>query len=237
MSIIILSGQRFSFGMTSGMTAGRAGVWSTIKAKMSPNFFQPAVGNPELAQMLDRVLNIITAAAKLALALIDQAEELLCGKLTRILGMGAVDDIGERFDRFLGTHHRNTFDNFEINMGELFTLAEIRERFLPPATRNFKNNTPARTTAIQSKDEAWRNWCATVLMRVDAETAVESVKRARLLAQELETRPPHERAVAEHPAIPATHHDVTLSSEPGRNPAPRYPARPPQCRAELPLPA
>ena len=192
MTVISLSEQEFSNGMTSrlaGMTTGRA----EFKTKLLAKLFQSPVSDAELTQMADGVLHIVAAAAKLALSLIHQAEDLLCGKLASILGVGPVDDVGERFDRFLAIRNRNTFDNLEINMGELFPLAQISQRLVPSRSRNFKHNTPARPAPVKSEDEAWRRWCTSVLMRVDAETAVESVQRARQLAQELETRPPHQR--------------------------------------------
>jgi hypothetical protein len=221
-------------GFTTSMTGydwlGRA----SLDTQKATQRFQTPVFDVALAQMVQCVGYILAAAAKLTLSLVHKTEDLICSQIARILGVSAVDHESERFNRFREAHRLNRLHNLEINLGELFPLAEVSERFVPPGSRNLKQHTTARTPTVKPKDEAWQRWCTSVLMRIDAETAVESVERARQLAQELEARSPHQRTVAKHPAISA---QTPNPSWTGRSQVLPYPARPPQSRAAHPVPA
>jgi hypothetical protein len=239
MSMVTLSNQDVTHGMAGydrrGSAMSQAKSALRTAKKTSAQRLQSFVANLQAAQVLERIHYVLAAAAKLALALVDQTEDILCRQVARILGVGTVDHKGERFDRFCKARDRDRLENLEINIRNLFPLAEIGDRFSPPRLGNLKHNAPARPTSVQPKDEAWHLWCTSVLMRIDAETAMETLQRARALTQGLETWSPHQRAIAEHPAIAAQ--TVNPSSSRVQNLVPLYPARPRQSPASHPVPA
>ncbi len=143
------------------------------------NFLEPSIPDVHIAQVFHRLAHIILATAKLALALFYKIEDFMVRQLARVLGMAAIDDEGQGLHRTAGFSQRHRSEGFDVNIGELFTLAEIGQRFVPPVARNFKHLPPAGATAVETKDEPWLVWCTAVLMRVDAETAMEAMESGR----------------------------------------------------------
>ncbi len=169
--------------------------------------FKLPVVNAKLAQVFNCVAHIVFASAKLALSLPNKFEDILVVQLTRILGVGAVDDKGEGLSGATARQmHR--FHNFDIDIGNLFPLAEVVERFRPVRTVHLKGHAPARAATVEAKDEPWLQWCTAVLMRVDAETAMEAAQCGDVAAQIWEARVPHQGTVTKHPRVRLPRHQL-----------------------------
>jgi hypothetical protein len=174
-------------------------VMISVEFEKSGNFFQSPVMDFEVTQMVQRVLHIVAAMAGLAFALLYKFEDVLCRKIARILGMGAIDDECESHDRFAQTRRMNALESLDINLCGLFPLAQIRERFIPVQGRNLKRHAPARTAPVKPEYEPWLVWCTSVLMRVDAETAMETMQRGGHRPDKCKAWLPHQRTISKHP--------------------------------------
>jgi hypothetical protein len=172
-----------------------------MRTQQINNSFEPSVADFHIPQVVHRLTQVVLAGAKLAGALAYQFEGFLVCQLARVLGMAAVDEEGQGVNRPFMTCHRNAFENLDINVGGLFSLAEIEQRFMPLRGGHLKHQATTRATPIQAKDEPWLVWCTSVLMRVDAETAMEAMQRGWQRTDELKSRTPHQGAVAKDPEV------------------------------------
>lgn len=179
-----------------------------MRSQQIDDFFQPTVPHFHVAEVLHGLVHIVFAAAKFAISLLHQVENVVVGQVSRILQVGAIDDEGQGMDRVRQTFNRHGLHNLDVNIGELFALAEIRQRFTPVRRVDLKHHAAAAATAIKTKDEPWLSWCTAVLMRVDAETAMVTVQGGRQAAQMAEPGIPHQGPIAENPFAVTGRHPV-----------------------------
>src|SRR5690606_38785254 len=156
----------------------------------------------------------------------------------------ALDNVGQRehLPSTL-TIKRHGYQRVAVDTADLFAGCQVVERGGPSLRRDTKRQPVAGATPVEPEDQARTLLVASVVSREDAEAA--SIADERCAADFLvsESRPPHQRPIAEHPqvmTVVAAHvvrHDqsVMIASRPrewralpggGRSPAPEYPVRP-----------
>jgi hypothetical protein len=174
--------------------------------QFSRDVFKISVADAKLAQMLRSVAHVVLTWAKGAFSLFYKLEDIIVGQLTRILGMSTVDDEGQGLNRVVPIAQAHRLHNLDIDIRELFPLAEVRQRFVPERPIDLEHHAAAGTATVQTKDEPWLRWCTAVLMRVDTETAMEAMERSRRTAQERKPWVPHQGSVAKHPRVRVPRH-------------------------------
>ncbi len=151
------------------------------------------------AKVGERVPHIVDAGARGALALAHQAFEFGRRKLSRILPVAAVDEVDQGLDG-AGPHpHRS--HSLKIDRCHLLAGPEIGERLFPVARRHPICHTPAGAAAIEAEDKTRPFRRAAMDEGIDAQTPMIAVNDRRSAVDEIETGPPHQRAVAKHPAL------------------------------------
>src|SRR5258708_11140093 len=116
--------------------------------------------------------------------------------------MAAIDHIGQRADalsRLVLQPHR-TF-HFAIDRSHLLALAQIGDGGAAVLFRDPECDAAAGAAAIQPEHEAGLFPRAAVDEGVDAERAVLADQPRWNPFEEVEARPPYQRAIAEHPAV------------------------------------
>jgi len=167
----------------------------------------------EFVEMGVRVAHVIGIGARPARALAHETEQRVVIETSGILGMAAVDDVDESTGpgsakqlcdaimlRPCGIE-RDGEASFGIDARDLFPLPQVGEGFRRPPGRHAKRHAQARSAAIEPQYEAGPFRRAAVNVREHAERAVIAVDAGHVAFEERETRPPHQRAVAEHPEI------------------------------------
>src|SRR5580693_2871737 len=119
-----------------------------------------------------------------------------------ILHMAAVDDIGERADALprvvlqpYRAHH------FAIDGGDLLALAQIGDRCRAVVLRHAERDATAGAAAIEPEHETGLFRRAAVHEGIDAERAMLADQARPNPLDVLEARPPHQRAIPEHPEV------------------------------------
>jgi hypothetical protein len=189
------------------MSVLQAGIGSGRQVTQFPrDVFKVSVADAKFAQVLHSVAHVILTWAKAAFSLFYKLEDVIVGQLTRILGMPTVDDEGQGLNGFVPIAQAHRLHNLDIDIRELFPLAEVRKRFVPERRIDLEHHAAAGTATVETKDEPWLRWCTAVLMRVDAETAMETMERSGRTAQERKPGIPHQRSVTKHPGVPMPRH-------------------------------
>ena len=136
------------------------------------------------------------------MALLHEAQLVAQRQPPGILHMAAIDHIGQRADPLAGfvfephgTHH------FAIDMGGLLAAAQILDDVAALLRRHPERDAAAGAAAVEPEHQAGLFRGAAMVERIDAERAVLADQPGRDLLDEVETRPPHQRAVAEHPEV------------------------------------
>jgi len=88
-----------------------------------------------------------------------------------------------------------------IDRGDLLALAQIGDGFVFGTLLHTKHDAAAGTTVIEAEHETRLLARAAVEDGIDAERAMRAFQEAGCLGLEGKARPPHERAVAEHPKL------------------------------------
>src|SRR5882724_8841551 len=116
--------------------------------------------------------------------------------------MAAVDHVSQRADPLPGfvfqpdrTHH------FAIDVGGLLAAAQILHGVVAVPGRDPKRDAAAGAAAVEPEHEAGLFRRPAMIERKDAERAVLADQPRRDLFDEFEARPPHQRAIAEHPQV------------------------------------
>lgn len=123
-------------------------------------------------------------------------------QLTGILGVAPVHDVGQRLHGRLTMHfQRDPAQHLQIDGGHLLALAQIGDGLGPTGRLHPKGYSAAGTAPVEAQHETGTLGRSTVHMRIDAEGAVQSDQLGRNTLDILESRPPHERSVAENPEI------------------------------------
>ncbi len=86
-------------------------------------------------------------------------------------------------------------------MGGLLAAAQILHRVAAQLGRNPEGDATAGAAAVEPEHQAGLFRSAAMVERIDAERAMFADQPRRSLFNELEARPPHQRAIAEHPQV------------------------------------
>src|ERR1700754_596076 len=163
---------------------------------------QLRVAKPLRLDRLDRCENIVAIVAGLAVALLHMAQLLGKRKPAGILDMAAVDHVSERADALpplvlepYRAHH------LAVDAGDLLALAQIGDDGAAVLLRDLVCDAAAGAAAVEAEHQARAFGRAAMDKRIDAERAVFADQPRRHLLDELKARPPHQRAVAEHPEV------------------------------------
>src|SRR5713226_2717169 len=120
--------------------------------------------------------------------------------------MTAIDHVSQRADPLPGfvfkpdrTHH------FAIDVGGLLAAAQIFHGAVALLRRDPERDAAAGAAAVEPEHEAGLFRGPAMVERIDAQRAVLADQPRRDLLDELEARPPHQRAIAEHPEIAFGH--------------------------------
>ena len=146
--------------------------------------------------------HIVAVGAGLAVPLLDMTELFRQRQPPGILHMAAVDHIGQRADALARlvlkpdrAHH------LAIDRGDLFARAQICDGRGALLVRDPKRDAAAGAAAVEPEHQAGLFRRSAMDEGIDAERAVLADQPRRNLLDELEARPPHQRAVAEHPEV------------------------------------
>ena len=121
-------------------------------------------------------------------------------QLPGILAVTAVNHIAKSVHAFLGVVvEPDSAPRLAINPRDLLTSAQIFNRFGSPCRCHAVGNPAAIAAAIQAEHETGLFRGPAVHKRVHAECAVGADEPRIPPLQEIEARPPHQRAVAEDP--------------------------------------
>src|SRR6516165_11125685 len=116
--------------------------------------------------------------------------------------MPPVDHIGQRADapaRLVVEPDRS--HHLAINVGRLLAAAQVVDRALAPLRCDTESDAATGAAAIEPQHQTRFFRRAAMVERIDAERAVLADQPRRDLFDELEARPPYQRAIAEHPEI------------------------------------
>ena len=116
-----------------------------------------------------------------------------------ILRMAPIDDKDDSVR--LAACQRDAAHGFEIDLGHLLAFAQICEGGLAAHRRHPVGDAAAAAAAIEAEHEPGLFRCAAMDEGVDAQRPMQANDPGWDPFQMLETRPPHQRAVAEHPKI------------------------------------
>ena len=86
-------------------------------------------------------------------------------------------------------------------MGGLFAAAQIFDCFSAQFCRDPEGDAAAGAAAVEPEHEAGLFRRAAMVEGIDAERAMLADQPRRDLLDERKTRPPHQRAIAEHPQV------------------------------------
>src|SRR5271155_5850130 len=116
--------------------------------------------------------------------------------------MAAIDHIGQRADALPGgvfepdrTHH------LTIDIGGLLAGAQIFDGGVTKPGRDPERDAAASAAAVKSEHEAGLFGGAAMIERIDAQRAMLADQPRWDLLDKFKARPPHQRAVAEHPQV------------------------------------
>ena len=86
-------------------------------------------------------------------------------------------------------------------MGGLLAAAQIVDGLVAQLGRDPEGDAAAGAAAVEPEHEAGLFRRAAMVERIDAERAMLADQPRRNLFDEVEARPPHQRAIAEHPEV------------------------------------
>src|SRR6202158_1225445 len=116
-----------------------------------------------------------------------------------ILRMAAIDHIDDSIR--LAACQPDAAHGFEIALGHLLACAQICEGGLAARRRHPVGDAAATAAAVEAEHEAGLFRRAAMDEGVDAQRPMQTDDPGRDAVQVLETRPPHQGAVPEHPKI------------------------------------
>ena len=129
-----------------------------------------------------------------------QPAHFLHGQPPGILGMIAIDDIGQRLRAAaVGELQRHRF--FQIDRSHQFALAQIGDGVVAVAAGDAEGDALTGAAMVKPKDKAGTLRRAAMDMGEDAQRAVIAMHPGQRAVDEVEARPPHQRAIAKHPEI------------------------------------
>src|ERR1700736_2109622 len=116
--------------------------------------------------------------------------------------MAAVDHVSQRADalaRLVLQPHRP--HHLAIDRGDLLARAQVSDSSGAVFFRDPKRDAAAGASAVEAEHEAGLFRRPPMHEGIDAERAMLADQPRRDLLDELEARPPHQRAIAEHPQV------------------------------------
>ena len=159
-----------------------------------------AVGDSERHEMFVGIAHIIGIAARNADTLADEPHQFGKRQAAGILGMARFDDIGENPGApAIGEGRRQIC--LVIDERDLFALAQIGDGRVAQGGGDPEGDAPACAAAVEPEHEPRPIRRTAMDVRIDAQRAVIAAHRRERPFLEVESRPPHQRAIAEHPQI------------------------------------
>src|SRR5665213_1191490 len=121
-----------------------------------------------------------------------------------ILPVAAIDHVAKRAHALLRiVVEPDGADGFAIDQSDLLAPAQIGDRVVAPFGGDTVGNTAAIAAAVKAEHEARPLRRAAVNEGIDAKRAVRADEPRVAPLEEVETRPPHQRPIAEHPQVAA----------------------------------
>ncbi len=136
------------------------------------------------------------------MALQDEFEQARMVEPARILRMPPVDQIGQRLD-LPAIGQPDGAESLVIDLVELLALGQVGMGRLHLGGGHAEGDAVAGAAMVKAEHEARRLDRATMPHRIDAERPMGTAQQGRDALDMRETRPPHQRAIAEDPEVPA----------------------------------
>ena len=146
--------------------------------------------------------DVVAVGAGAAVALPHVMQRARERQTSGILDVAAVDDETERAN--LAPRLLLEFDapdGLQINAGDLFARAQIRDRRGARRGSDAKSHPAAHAATIEPQHQSGTLRRAAMHERVNAQRPMQTDQPRRHPLDEIETRTPHQRAVAEHPQV------------------------------------
>ena len=138
-----------------------------------------------------------------------------------VLRMPAIDAINKPgHPPFRGAKHGDCAIGLDIDLGHLFTRAQVVDCFGPRLGRNPERDTAAGPATIQPEYEARLFRSTAVHEGVDTQCAMQANQPGRGALDEIEARAPHQRAVTENPKVARRMIKCRFHDGPAHNKAP-----------------
>jgi len=163
---------------------------------------QIAITTTERLERLDSRDHIITIDSGAPMSLAHEQKLMIEREPAGVLRMSAIDAINEPgHPPFWGPQDGNRTIGLDIDLGHLLTAAQILNRFGPPLGGNPERHAAACPATIQPQYEARFFRSTAVHEGVDTQRPMQADQPSRRALDEIETRAPHQRAVAKHPKV------------------------------------
>ena len=151
-------------------------------------------------QVGERVDDIFTAWTRRAYALIHIMQRFIKGETSRILRMVPVNHIGDGRYQFARRSQSDLHLALEIDIADLFPLAQVSEHVLPRSFRDLKSEALAGAALIQRQHKPWSLLRAAVMIGEQAKRTVVALHHRQILRNKFKARVPHEGPIAKDPA-------------------------------------
>jgi len=169
----------------------------------------------ERLEGLDRLDHVVAVRPGPAVALAHEVQAFGERQPAGILDVAAVDDVAERPHLAPGlVFELDTPHRFEVDAGDLLARPQIGDGLGPRRRGDAERNAAAHAAAIEAQNEARPLRGAAMDERIDAKRPVQADQPRRYPLEDVETGPPHQRAIAEDPKVPGlrrldcVHHPV-----------------------------
>ena len=146
--------------------------------------------------------NVISVRPGSAMTLTYEVDLALQIQAPGILGMAAINQVNKgSYVARRRCGERDAAHGFEVDGGDLFAFAQIRHGGLAVGCRHPVGDAAAGAAAVEAEHQAGFFRGAAMDEGVDAKRPVEPDEPCREAFQIGKARPPHQRAVPEHPKI------------------------------------
>lgn len=159
---------------------------------------QNRVGDAHLQEVLVGGVDVVGICAGNARALAHVAQEVGIREPTGILRVVAIHHVGH------GNHDPSPLEvnreaPFAVDRGHLLPFAQIMKRRRGLGRGNAKSHPVAASPTVEAEHESRPLRSAAVDVRIDAKRPMIAIETGVMTFDIRKSRPPHERAVTEHP--------------------------------------